>query len=102
MAFVFQRASKAQRKARIGLVGPSGAGKTYTALTIAEGLGGRITLIDTENSSASLYADRFTFDTLQLDTFAPATYVAAIKAADDAGYDVILVDSLSHAWSSIA
>src|SRR5690625_5934144 len=74
MAFVFQRASKAQRKARIGLVGPSGAGKTYTALTIAEGLGGRITLIDTENRSASLYADRFTFDTLQLDTFAPATY----------------------------
>lgn len=98
MAFVFKRASKAQRKARIGLVGPSGAGKTYTALTIAEGLGEKIALIDTENRSASLYADRFTFDTLQLDTFAPETYVAAIKAAEEAGYEVIIIDSLSHAW----
>lgn len=102
MAFVFQKATKAQRKARIGIVGPSGSGKTYTALTIAAGLagpGGRIALIDTENASASLYADRFEFDTLQLDTFSPKIYVQAIRAAEAAGYDVVIIDSLSHAWA---
>lgn len=98
MTFVFEKATKAQRKGRIALIGPSGAGKTYTALEIAAGLGGKTALIDTENRSASLYADRFEFDTLQLDTFAPETYVAAIQAAEQAGYDNIIIDSLSHAW----
>jgi hypothetical protein len=98
MTFAFRAASRQQRKARIGLIGPSGSGKTYTALGIATGFGGRIALVDTENSSSELYADRFAFDVLNLDTFAPGTYVQAIRAAEQAGYDVLIVDSLSHAW----
>lgn len=101
MQFTFQRAVRRQRKARIGIVGPSGSGKTYTSLQIATGIAGpngRIAVIDTENYSSSLYADEFTFDVLGLDTFAPATYVSAIKAAEAAGYDVLIIDSLSHAW----
>lgn len=98
MAFQFRKASKKQRKARIGLIAASGAGKTYTALQIATGLGGRIAVIDTENRSSELYADRFDFDTLDLDTFSPETYVQAIRAAEEAGYDVLIIDSLSHAW----
>src|SRR5690606_4428435 len=76
--------------------------KTFTALQIATGLAGpngRIAVIDTENYSSSLYADRFTFDVLPLDTFSPAIYVQAIQAAEAAGYDVLIIDSLSHAWA---
>jgi hypothetical protein len=78
--------------------GPSGSGKTFTALKIATDLGGRVALIDTEHRSASKYADEFTFDTLQLSTFHPDTYIEAIAAAVSAGYDVLIIDSLSHAW----
>lgn len=94
----FQKAVKRKAKLRIGLVGPSGSGKTFTALRIARGLGGRVAVIDTEHGSASLYADLFDFDVMELASFAPDTYVAAIQAAADAGYDVVVVDSLSHAW----
>ena len=99
--FTFKKAQRSQRKARIGLIGPSGSGKTYTALTLAAGLagpGGRIAVIDTENNSAALYADEFEFDVLNLDTFSPEVYVQAIRAAEAAGYDVLIIDSLSHAW----
>jgi len=100
--FTFQKAQRAQRKARIALIGPSGSGKTYTALQLAKGLAGpngRIAVIDTENSSAALYADEFEFDVLNLDTFSPEVYVQAIQAAEAAGYDVLIIDSLSHAWA---
>src|SRR5690606_10635059 len=69
VTLAFKRAQRAQRKARIGLIGPSGSGKTYTALMLAKGLtgdGGRIAVIDTENNSASLYADECEFDVLNL------------------------------------
>src|SRR5690606_5228856 len=68
---------------------------------LAKGLagdGGRIAVIDTENNSAALYADECEFDVLNLDTFSPEVYVEAIKAAEAAGYDVLVIDSLSHAW----
>ncbi|REJ32361.1 MAG: ATP-binding protein [Bacillota bacterium] len=100
--FTFQKAQRAQRKARIALIGPSGSGKTYTALQLAKGLAGpngRIAVIDTENNSAALYADEFEFDVLNLDTFSPEVYIQAIRAAEAAGYDVLIIDSLSHAWA---
>jgi len=102
VTLAFKRAQRAQRKARIGLIGPSGSGKTYTALMLAKGLAGssgRIAVIDTENNSAALYADEFEFDVLNLDTFSPEVYVRAIRAAEAAGYDVLIIDSLSHAWA---
>ena len=95
----FQRATKAQARARIALIGVSGSGKTFTALTFAGVLGQRIALIDTEHGSASKYADEFAFDVLNLDDFAPARYVEALEAAAAAGYDVVIIDSLSHAWA---
>ncbi|MFH1485598.1 MAG: ATP-binding protein [Chloroflexota bacterium] len=97
--FTFQKATKEKAKARIALIGPSGSGKTYSALRIAVSLGQRIAVIDTENNSASLYADEFIFDTLALDSVSPQTYVKAINAAEKAGYDVLIIDSLSHAWA---
>ena len=96
--FTFKKATKEQAKARIALVGPSGSGKTYTGLQAAAELGDRIAVIDTERGSASKYAGIFEFDVLELDTFEPDTYVEAIEAAEQAGYDVLIIDSLSHAW----
>lgn len=96
----FQPAIKSKSKARVGLIGPSGSGKTFTSLRIATGLAGdgRIAVIDTEHGSASKYADLFNFDVLELDDFSPDVYVKAIELAERAGYDVVVIDSLSHAW----
>jgi len=71
---------------------------TYSALKIGSLLGKRVALIDTERASASKYADLFEFDSLCLDEYSPSTYVAAINDAAKAGYDVLVIDSLSHAW----
>lgn len=94
----FQKATKKGARLRMALIGPSGSGKTYSALNIAKYLGEKIALIDTERGSASKYADFFDFDTLVLDTFSPQTYIDAIHAAEEAGYTVLIIDSLSHAW----
>lgn len=98
--FAIQRAAKVGRKARIFLSGVAGSGKTYTALTWARVLGESVLVIDTENDSALDYADLFTFDHLPLR--APYTverYIAAMNAAVEHGADVVVVDSLSHAWA---
>lgn len=95
----FKKAEKTQAKLRMALIGPAGSGKTYTALKVAQGLGERVAVIDTERGSASKYADLFGFDVLELESFEPENYIAAIAAAEEAGYDVVVVDSLSHAWS---
>jgi hypothetical protein len=82
------------------LCGPSGSGKTFSALNIAQHLGKTIAVIDTENGSASKYADRFDFDVCELSDHHPAKYVEALKAAAQGEYDIIIIDSLSHAWFS--
>lgn len=95
---MFQKASKTLSRLRLALVGPSGSGKTYSALAIATGLGSRIAVIDTERGSASKYAGAFSFDTVQLETFHPQKYIDAITEAEQEGFDVLIIDSLSHAW----
>lgn len=99
---MFQKATRSAVKLKIGLQGPSGAGKTLGALAMAANLAGsdRFAVIDTENGSASLYADRFDFDTLNLaPPYTSLAYVEAIKAAVAAGYKVLVIDSLSHQWA---
>lgn len=95
----FQKATKRQIKARIALDGPSGAGKTWTGLTIASELGERVVWIDSERRSASLYSDLFDFDTYVFEPpYDPARLVDVLRAAEAEGYDVIGIDSLSHFW----
>ena len=94
----FTKATKRRAKLRLALCGPTGSGKTYSALAIAQGLGQRIALIDTECGSASLYADKFAFDVLELESGHPEGYIEAIHEAEKSGYDVVIIDSLSHAW----
>ena len=95
---MFKKAVKHSAKARIALYGPSGSGKTFTALTIAREFG-RVAVIDTERGSASKYADRFDFDVSELSRFHPETYIQAIREAAKSGYDVLVIDSLTHAWN---
>lgn len=95
----FTKAIKHEAKLRMALIGPAGSGKTMTALKIAGCLGKRIALLDSEHGSATKYADLFDFDSLEPESFSPQTYIDAIAAAEAAGYDVLILDSLSHAWT---
>jgi hypothetical protein len=96
----FQRAERKRAKIKVAITGPSGAGKTYSALTMATGLGQKIAVIDTENDSASLYSDRFEFDTLVISPpYTIQKYLDAIGAAQEEGYDVLIIDSITHAWA---
>jgi hypothetical protein len=92
-----QKAKVGTRLLKLALMGVTGSGKTFTALSIAKGIGSRIGVIDTENRSSSLYARYFDFDILNLDKFSPLDYVEAINEFE-IGYDVLIIDSLSHAW----
>ena len=96
---VFQKATKEKAKLRMALTGPSGSGKTYTALTLAQYLGKKVCVVDTEGNSASKYANLFDFCTLSLTDCHPNNFIKAIDAAVAEGFDVIILDSLSHAWS---
>lgn len=95
---MFKKATKSSIKIRMAISGASGSGKTYSALSIASHLGKSIALIDTEHGSASRYADLFGFDCCELTNHHPAQYINAIQAAEQAGYEIIIIDSLSHAW----
>lgn len=97
----FQKASRSQLKARVALEGPTGAGKTWTALEWATVLadGGTIAVVDTERGSASLYSDRFDFDVLTwAPPYDPGKLADLLKTAAGHGYAVVLIDSLSHFW----
>jgi hypothetical protein len=96
----FTKAMRRKAKLRLALSGPAGSGKSWGALAIAKGLGGRIAVIDTERGSASLYSDMVEFDTLELNPpFTPERFVEAIRAAEKAGFDIIVIDSMSHEWN---
>lgn len=97
---VIRKAERRRVKLRAALIGPANSGKSYSALLLAFGLGGKIGVIDTEKSSAHLYADLGAYDIIELDPpFTVARYIAAIRAFEDADYNVIILDSLTHAWS---
>ena len=101
---MFRKAERRQAKLRLALCGPSGSGKTYSALLIAQGLvpGGQIALIDSERGSGELYADLTPYDVSPLQPpYTPARYVERIRQAEHDGYDVLIVDSLTHAWSGV-
>jgi ABC-type dipeptide/oligopeptide/nickel transport system ATPase subunit len=85
----------------LGLVGPSGGGKTYSALRLATGIqkatGGDIYFIDTEARRALHYADRFKFRHLAFGApFGPLDYLAAVEHCVSKGAKTIIVDSMSH------
>lgn len=97
---MFQQAKRQQAFLKMALTGPSGSGKTMSALLMASGLGKKIAVLDSENGSASLYSSAVDFDTAPLSPpFTTEKYIQAIQFAEKNGYDVLIIDSLTHAWS---
>lgn len=96
------KAQRTRAKARVGISGPSGSGKTYSALLFAYGLVGdweKICVIDSEVGSSNNYAHLGEFNVLELSApFSPDRYIEAIKAAESAGMEAIVIDSVSHEW----
>jgi hypothetical protein len=102
----FKKAVKSKQKLRLAIDGVSGSGKTYTALAIASGMiesisDEKVAVIDTEHGSASLYASKFAFDTLELTAFEIEDYIEALDKAAESGYQVVIVDSTSHGWDRL-
>lgn len=98
-----QKAERKQVKLRLNISSPSGFGKTYGALQIAYGLTSSwetICIIDAENRSASLYSHLGNFNTIPLTPpFTTERYIQAIKICEEAGMEVIIIDSISHVWN---
>lgn len=95
-----RRAERKKAKLRLGIAAPSGAGKTYSALLLAFGLGGKVGLIDTEHGSGDLYAHLGEYDIIQIEApYSVEKYMQAVAAFEAAGYTTIIIDSLSHAWA---
>lgn len=128
MSNPFQKASRSQVYVKNAITGPTGSGKTLSAIRLAAGLvepGKRIAVIDTENESASLYADLTEkqcrdmkipgeeiealmatsrlFDTLPISPPFPAqAFSDGILAAVNTGiYGAVVIDSASHLWKGI-
>jgi hypothetical protein len=99
----FRKAVRTNTTTLIALAGPSGGGKTYSALRLARGLvgqAGKVAMIDTEAGRSLHYADQFEFDHHDMHPpFSPDAYKDAIIAAEKAGYGAIVVDSMSHEWA---
>lgn len=95
-----RKAERKRAKLRMGISAPSGAGKTYSALLLAFGLGGKVGLIDTEHGSGDLYAHLGEYDIISIEApYSVSKYLAAIKDFEAAGYTTVIIDSLSHAWA---
>lgn len=111
----FQKASRHKTRLRMALNGPAGSGKSYTALRFAHALAAlmkerdgtdvRIAAIDTESGSLAKYVGetedgiQWEWDGIELEDFSPSSYTSLIKIAEQNGYGVLIIDSLTHAWT---
>jgi len=97
-----QQTQRRNVKLRLGISGASGFGKTYSALQLAYGMTNnwsKIAVIDTENSSASLYSDLGIFNVLNLfPAYSPERYIEAIDTCEKSNMEVVIIDSITHEW----
>lgn len=98
-----KQSQRQQVKLRLGLSGASGFGKTKSALLLAYGMTkdwSKIAVVDTENSSASLYSDLGNYNVLDLQPpYSPERYIQAIELCEKSGISVVIIDSASHEWN---
>ena len=106
----FRPAKRSAAKLRLGIAGPAGSGKTLSALLIGFGITSdwsKIGMVDTENGSGELYVGTqingtkvgdYNVLTLQA-PYEPKKYIDAIKLAEEAGLELLIIDSLTHAWA---
>ena len=102
-AIMFQfKQTAVPTKLNVAFWGPSGAGKTYTALALAHQLGHRIAVLDTEHLASALYAEKFPALSAEVKPpFGPERFIEGIHDAERAGFDVLIIDSLSPEWDGI-
>lgn len=109
MQFTKSVARREQVKLMIGLTGPSGAGKTFSALQMAYGITGdwkKIAVADTENKSSLYYAGEQTGDWQHIpfpptmpQGYHPHNWCQLIRFAErDPSIEVLILDSISHEW----
>jgi hypothetical protein len=107
----FKKAEPLQARLKIGMYGPPGSGKTFTALLWAEGLaeyrGKRIAFVDTERGTdfyaqdipdREIHPKAFDFDCVY--TRSLAETLESVLALDPEVYGVIVIDSISHMWEA--
>jgi len=106
----FKTAKRDQVYIKAIITGPSGSGKSYSALRVATGIaeaanvpagagGQKIAYIGSEGTRNSYYADEFGYDLIDLDVFSIDTYMEAVDLAISSGYKVLIIDSLTHVWT---
>lgn len=101
-----RQSERRKAKIKMALQGSAGSGKTYSSLLLAQGLTNgdfsKVAIIDTENGSADLYAHLGNYNVLSLTPpFTPENYIKAIDVCEQAGMEVIVIDSLSQAWDEL-
>jgi hypothetical protein len=107
----FRKAKAEQAAIKMGLYGPPGSGKTFTALLLAEGLaalsGKRVAYIDTERgtdfycqavASRAVHPEAFDFDALY--TRAISEVLNSVRTLNTDTYGVIVLDSVTHLWEA--
>lgn len=101
----FKKAVRENVWLKIAISGTSGSGKTFTGLRVATGIAeeakSEIAFISSEKTRTLYYADKFTYDVLELEEYTSEEYIDAINSAVQAGYKVIIIDSLSHGWQKL-
>lgn len=103
-SFEYGPAVRATLPLLLGVAGPTGSGKTFSALRLATGMqrvtGGDIAVIDTEAKRATAYDRYFKFNHLDFSPpFGPLDYLDAIDACLKRGARNIIVDSATHEHS---
>lgn len=97
-----RKSNRKQAKIKMALQGPAGSGKTYSSLLIAKGLLNgsfdKVAVIDSEKGSSDLYANLGKYNVLALDDYSPEKYIQAIDLCEKEGMEVIIIDSITHAW----
>lgn len=98
----FKPAKAHDRKLKMLLTGPTGSGKTLSALQIAFGLCDQgIGVIDSEYGRASDY-EGFEglgkYQTLELTNYSPLHYKRALEEGIKEGFNVLIIDSLTQEW----
>ncbi|UFH36069.1 AAA family ATPase [Flavobacterium acetivorans] len=98
-----KKSERSKAKIKMALQAPSGAGKSYSALLLAQGLTNgnlsKVAVIDTEAGSSNLYAHIGSYNVLNLESpHSPERYIEAIDLCIKSGMEVIVLDSISHCW----